>query len=252
MTRSRAPDEARLTRQLALPLAPRTHGGSRAGAGRPPKPDAKRDFIPHRMRPTHRKGDPVHVTLRAARSVPSMRTESMERVIKQALLAQRRKLAAKLATKRAQRNEKPFQIVHFTIQVDHLHLIVEANDKRELARGVAGLEIRIARRLNALLGRKGGVWADRYHRRDLRTPTETRNALRYVLMNAQKHFRVLGDSAFADPCSSAATFDGFSRPPATFEDLDPWPRVAPRTWLLGVGWRGRGLIDPGEVPASAG
>lgn len=114
----------------------------------------------------------MHVTLRVVRGMPSMRGEAVERVVKQALSAQREAAKAKASIS--------FQVVHFTIETDHLHLIVEADDRRALARGIAGLEIRVARRLNALLGRKGGVWSGRYHRHDLRTPAETRNALRYV------------------------------------------------------------------------
>jgi REP element-mobilizing transposase RayT len=222
-------DAARLTRQQSLDLAPRTHGGVRPGAGRPRVKEKDRGFIAHRVRPSHRKGDPVHVTLRVKNRIPSLRRQSLERIVKGALLAQRKDLTKKQA--------KHFQVVHFSIQADHLHLIVEAPDKRGIARGVAGLEVRIARRLNRLLGRKGAFWKERYHRRDLRTPTETRNALRYVLLNTQKHYRVIGDRNFADPYSSAATFDGFSRVPATFADAQPWARVTPRTWLLGVGWR---------------
>jgi REP element-mobilizing transposase RayT len=241
-------DAARSTRQLLLgldvrPAPKKGRGGARPGAGRPRKKDKDRGFIAHRARPAHRKGDPVHVTLRVKRQIPSLRRQSLEKIVKCALLAQRNDLTEK--------NAKHFQVVHFTIQADHLHLIVEAPDKRGLARGVAGLEVRIARRLNALLRRKGAFWSERYHRRDLRTPTETRNVLRYVLLNTQKHYRVIGDGAFADPHSSAATFDGFSRAPVVFEEPLPWPSVAPRTWLLGVGWRRRGLLDPGELPPSS-
>ena len=223
---------APLARQLSLDLKPspkgKGRGGARPGAGRPQKKEDDRTFIAHRARPSHRKGDPVHVTVRVRDRLPSLREELLERIVKRVLLAQREMLREK--------GLEHFQVVHFTIQRDHLHLIVEAPDKRGLARGVAGLEVRIARRINAVLKRKGRFWSERYHRRDLRTPTETRNALRYVLMNAQKHHRVIGDRAFADPLSSAASFDGYTRLPATFEDRDPWPRVAPRTWLLGVGW----------------
>ena len=198
--RAKRDESSRLTRQLSLGLAapkkPNQRGGARPGAGRPRKSDEARGFIEHRARPSHRKGDPVHVTLRVQRGVPSLRRQSVELIIKRALAAQRKALAEKQA--------KHFQVVHFTIQSDHLHLIVEAPDKRGLARGVAGLEIRIARRLNALLRRKGGFWHERYHRHDLRTPTETRNALRYVLLNAQKHYRIIGARDFADPFSSAA------------------------------------------------
>ena len=185
----------------------------------------------------------MHVTLRVKRNIPSLRRQSMERIVKRTLLKQRDDLT--------KRGAEHFQVVHFTIQADHLHLIVEASDKRGLARGIAGLEVRIARRLNVLLGRRGRFWSDRYHRRDLRTPTETRNVLRYMLLNSQKHHRVIGDRAFADPHSSAASFDGFARPPATFETRDPWPWVKPRTWLLGVGWRRNGLLDPADVPPSS-
>jgi REP element-mobilizing transposase RayT len=202
-----------------------------------------RGYIPHFARPSHRKGDPVHVTLRVMHGIPSLRRQALERIVKRALVKQRTDLDEKGA--------KHFQVVHFTIQSDHLHLIVEAPDKRGLARGVAGLEIRIARRLNRALHRKGRFWKERYHRRDLRTPTETRNVLRYVLLNTQKHYRVIGDRNFADPFSSAATFDGFTRRPTTFDDATPWAWVKPRTWLLGVGWKQRGLLDPAEAPASA-
>lgn len=242
MIRKERDDAARLTRQLSLGLRekPPAHGGVRAGAGRPRKKDAERGYIVHGVRPSHRKSDPVHVTLRVGARIPSLRRQSLERIVKRALLAQRHELA--------ETNAKHFQVVHFTIQSDHLHLIVEAPDKRGLARGVAGLEIRIARRINALLGRKGRFWKERYHRRDLRTPTEARNALRYVLLNTQKHVRILGDRAFADPHSSAATFSGFARAPALFDEPHPWSAVAARTWLLDVGWRRHGLIDPADAP----
>jgi REP element-mobilizing transposase RayT len=174
-----------------------------------------------------------------------LRKQVLARRVKIALLKQRTKLEAAA--------EGSFQVVHFTIQDDHLHLIVEASDKRKLARGVMGLEIRIARSLNKLLGRKGRFWAERYHRHDLRTSSETCNALRYVLRNLQKHYRVIGDRAIADPSSSAPTFDGYTRPPSVV-DVDralTWPRVPPRTWLLDVGWRRHGLLDPTEIPPSS-
>jgi REP element-mobilizing transposase RayT len=244
MSRSSHPDDdpARLTRQLSLDLTVRRRGGPRPGSGRPRVKDKDRGFIAHCARPSHHKGDPVHVTLRVKKGVPSLRRQSLERIVKRALVTQRDALD--------ETGAKHFQVVHFTIQSDHLHLIVEAPDKRGLARGVAGLEIRIARRLNRLLGRKGRFWKERYHRRDLRTPTETRNALRYVLLNTQKHYRVIGDRDFADPHSSAATFDGFTRTPALFDDPQPWARVTARTWLLGVGWRQCGLLDPADAPLS--
>jgi REP element-mobilizing transposase RayT len=141
-----------------------------------------------------------------------------------------------------------FRIAHYSVQANHLHLIVEAESTRALANGVRGLEIRIARRVNRLLFRRGRFWADRWHGRALASPSQIRNALVYVLQNRQKHSHARMESAL-DALSSAQWFDGFSRPiPSEFRSVGP-RGVPPRTWLLAVGWRRRGLIDWSEAPA---
>ncbi|MFL5310309.1 MAG: hypothetical protein ACJ79H_07660 [Myxococcales bacterium] len=68
-----------------------------------------------------------------------------------------------------------------------LHLIAEARDAMALARGIQGLSIRIAKAVNRVLGPRGPVFADRYHAHALRTPTETANAIAYVLGNTHLH-----------------------------------------------------------------
>jgi REP element-mobilizing transposase RayT len=144
-----------------------------------------------------------------------------------------------------------FRLVHYAVQPDHLHLIVEASDKAALSSGMQGLSIRIARQLNGMLGRRGRVIADRYHARQLRTPRETRNALAYVLLQAHRHAAkrtVAMSTPVIDPCSSAPLFDGFAggrRPRA-----GPWDQtvVPAEMWLLKVGWKRYGKIDPTEVP----
>jgi putative transposase len=80
-----------------------------------------------------------------------------------------------------------FRIVHYSVQHNHVHLIVEAGSTRELASGVRGLAVRIARRVNRLLFRGGRFWADRWHGRALTSPRQVRNALVYVLQNHRKH-----------------------------------------------------------------
>ena len=110
-----------------------------------------------------------------------------------------------------------------------LHLVVEADGERALARGLQGLGVRIAKALNRLMARNGTVFADHYHARQLRSPTEAARALAYVLMNFLHHFpdeaaRYAQD--VHDPFSSAWHESG----------MDP-PVVPARTWLLSVGWR---------------
>ena len=144
-----------------------------------------------------------------------------------------------------------FHVVHYSVQTNHLHLIVEATDGGALRSGVSGLVIAFAKRLNRILQRATGkVWGDRYHARELTTPTAVRRALVYVLQNVRKHgFERLG--AFIDPLTSAVRFGGWNVPIETRSDPDPFPPRAPRTWLLGEGWstRGGGLLSPTERPA---
>jgi hypothetical protein len=77
----------------------------------------------------------------------------------------------------------------------------------------------------------------------LRTPREVRNALVYVLQNVRKHIRAVRG---IDPCSSARWFDGWRSPIGPV--VEPSPVARPRTWLLRIGWRRRGLLDIEELP----
>jgi REP element-mobilizing transposase RayT len=107
-----------------------------------------------------------------------------------------------------------FRLIHFSVQGNQLHLIVEARDAQRLSRGMQGLATWIARRLNQLIGRRGKVFADRFHAQVLRTPLEVARARAYV------------QAAKLDPYSSAGG-DG------------PGLTAAPSTRLLRRGRRRR-------------
>jgi len=191
---------------------------------------AHRPVGTHRTRPAHVARHPVHVTLRAERSLPSLRGDRLFPLLCRGL---------------AQSSRGGLRILHFSVQTDHVHLIVEAESGEALSRGLQGLAIRLAKRVNRALGRAGSFWSDRYHARPLRTPREVRNALVYVLQNARKHrpgFRGL------DPCSSALWFSGWRRAIPT--EAARSPVATPRTWLAAVGWRRHGSIGLEEEPGS--
>jgi len=175
----------------------------------------------------------VHVTLRGTRGLPSLR----EQVI---FFEMRRTL------RRTARSW--FRVVHFSVQANHVHLLVEADDKASLSRGLMGVAIRMARAVNRVLVRRGNVWSERYHSRPLKTPREVRNGIVYVLMNRQKH----GSKAIGlDPCSSASLFDGWKIPPSLAPPRDSTegnPVEPPTTWLLRSGWKRHGLLGPDERP----
>jgi REP element-mobilizing transposase RayT len=139
-----------------------------------------------------------------------------------------------------------FRIVHFSVQRDHVHLIVEAHDRAALSRGMQGLAIRAARGINRALEHRGRVWDDRYSARELKTPREVRNAIAYVLLNRRKHD--LRAPRGGDPCSSGPWFSGWSRRPQA--PPEPAPVAAPRSWLCSVGWRRAGLIQSDERPGA--
>ena len=191
-----------MARQLALDLP--QWGGRRAGAGRPrqhARPGLRGTEVPHLRRPELSQRHPVHVTLRVGPGVGYLRTQRRAALLAQAFCAAHLRFG--------------LRIVHYSIQGNHLHLIVEAADANSLSRGMQGLCIRIARRLNALAARTGSVFVDRYHAHVLVSRREVANAVRYVLDNFRHHAREKLPRGWRDPLSTAAA-----------------PLSAPGTWLL--------------------
>jgi REP element-mobilizing transposase RayT len=156
-------------RQQGFQVHPR--GGKRPGAGR--KPKGVKAGHPHTKRRGFAAKMPVHVTVRVLPHVWNLRSRRSFRVVGGAL--------ARAATKFGSR------LCEFSIQGNHLHLVVEAEHQASLSRAMKGVGVRIARGLNRLMGRKGKVLADRYHAHVLRTPTEVRHAVRYVRENFARH-----------------------------------------------------------------
>jgi REP element-mobilizing transposase RayT len=212
-------------RQLGPPM-PNTWGGRRPGAGRKPGP---RPWVPRLPRPAHDASHPVHVTLRARREAGSLRARDV--------FPHLRDTIGKASSGR-------FRVVHFSVQRDHVQLLVEANAREALIRGLQGLAIRLARAVNRARRRTGKVWADRYDARPLRTPREVRDALVYLLMNWRKQRAGQGE---VDPCSSAVYLRGWRDRGYLVLGRTP-PVVPPHTWLLRVGWRRHGPLDVRDRP----
>jgi putative transposase len=177
----------------------------------------------------------VHVTLRRAKGLPGFRSERLHVLLKQAIRDTRR---------------AGFRITHYSVQADHLHIVVEADTPTALTDGMRSFAVRVAMRVNSrILGRRRGrVWGDRYHRRDLPSPRAVRTALVYVLANHLKHGEV--EVGLLDPCSSGPWFAGWTHalePPQEESPVEP-----ANTWVLREGWitRGGGRIRLGEVPSA--
>ncbi len=188
---------------------------------------------------------PLHVTLRFVRGLPSLREKAAFRVVRETLAKPRR---------------GGVRVVQYSVQSNHLHLIVEAASTQGLTQGMQALSIRLAKALNRLFARSGRVFADRFHARALGTPLEVRRALAYVLNNFRRHADTKGPRlplTFRDPLSSAHWFDGWDpewvyEPPDKRALLDPLPKVESgvvpaRSFLLRRGWRRHGVLQPFDV-----
>jgi len=193
-------------KQLSLPC--RGRGGYRPGSGR------KRGHrVTHHGRESFRKPFPLHVVWRTRRDVRSLRGKRLWRQIRESF----RRCCEK----------DGFRLVHFSVQGTHVHMVVEADELERLSRGMQGLGVSIAKRVNFTLVRRGPVFDDRFFSRRLRSPREVANALDYVLHNRAHHLREQGvvPPEQPDPYTSDAVRGAV--PPLVVE---------PVTWLLRIGY----------------
>jgi hypothetical protein len=169
---------------------------------------------------------PVHVTVRTAPEVWNLRSQRGYRCVERALAVERAVGA--------------MRVVHYSVQGNHVHLLVEAQDAAVLSRRMQVFAIRFARAVNTMMGRRRGrILYDRYHSRVLRSPREVHRAIRYVLENHAHHVPG-GRAAAIDPYSSAAVFEPYFTVlpiPAWLPGTRAPPVSSPRSWLLATGWR---------------
>ena len=206
-------------------------GGLREGAGRkavsnPPIHHIRRANVPSDV--------PAHVILRVKKGIPSLRSG--------------RFLSQWRTSLRDACERQGFRVVHYSVQTNHVHLLVEApGGRRGMANGMKSIAARFARCVNRAFGRRGPVLYGRYNLKLLKTPRQVRNALAYVLLNARKHWRERHRSGplpegAVDPCSSGGWFDGWKSALQGEPSREP-PEIAPaRFWLLRTGWRRHGLV----------
>ena len=242
---------AQLALDLTAPSTPR-RGGARRGAGRK-RTLPGRPRVSHVARESLQARFPVHITKRIRTEVGRLRRFELCKFLRAAFVAG--------CIMRVEGDDGEsiveFRICQFSIQGNHIHLICEAIGTKALSRGVQGWSVRVAKAINKFLEREGAVFDDRYHVEILRTPSQVRNALCYVLQNARRHGEYLeGKYRGADPFSSAWWFDGWKDPSWRNGMPPPEARTVAEagTWLLRVGWKRSplGLIAIDELPAAGG
>ena len=147
---------------------------------------------------------------------------------------------------------RDFRVCHISIQQSHVHLLVEAANRKALSHGMQSLAIRAAHAFHANDGGCGKIFAYRYHASQIKTARYARHALAYVLNNWRRHREDFANgrmvSAHLDEYSSAVSFRGWTIEFALHPTHVPLPVSPPRTWLLREGWKRYGAIDPQECP----
>lgn len=131
----------------------------------------------------------------------------------------------KAASKRAK--EFGLHVIHFSLQSNHIHLIVECRNNDCLKCGTRSLASSLGKGIRKITGGRGGVFAGRFDLKVLKNPTVVRNAMVYVLQNFSKHARLLNH---VDRYSSAPYFSQWRRLLG--------PRIGPI--LAGMGSRSQG------------
>jgi putative transposase len=173
--------------------------------------------------------NPLHVTLRLLDGVGRLRCRAGFGVVRAVML-----LVAK--------TKSGFRIIDLSIQGNHVHLICEAADRDALRAGISAFKISFARRLNRAFGRRGSVFADRYHTEVLTCPRQTRAAVSYVLNNWRKHGEDRGARTRVDPFSTGHAYPWAESYTYPFTDPEVLlPRGTPATWLL---TKGLGKLKP--------
>jgi REP element-mobilizing transposase RayT len=224
------------------------NGGKRKNAGR--KPKNARAGSPHKKRPTIRPNQALHIVLRVVAAVGNLRRRSLYKAMRDATIT-------------AALRER-IRIVHISLQRNHVHMLVEADTKSALARGMQGFQISASRNINTALGvdkyrrRRGPVFADRYHLEVITSPTRMRHALSYVLNNWRKHREDqhgLASTWLIDPYSTAILFPDWKELEDKAwmwpmrETYEPMVVRRARSWILREGWKLCGSISVRDVPS---
>lgn len=201
-------------------------GGKRRGAGRP-----NRSGTPNHM--ARQKVDfkkPLHVTLKLKEGIHiTLRTSDML-------------VAFQQSAEKARKHQ--LHVIHFSLESNHLHLIVECANNKALADGMKSLAGSFGRAIRKCCGGRGAVFKGRFHLQVFKSPTQMKNGLAYVLLNQSKHEKLI---PYNDRYSSAEYFGEWKKllgreigpllpHKPKFRKL-PAYLSTPQSWLAREGWR---------------
>jgi len=138
-------------------------------AGRPAKNDRA---IRHIERPKFHRMRSLHLTIKIRENKADIQNKRI--LIRLAHSIQRARLQG-------------LKVLHFALEYNHVHLLVEAGSHEILHKAMQALGISFAKGINKIKSRKGAVYKHRYHFRQISTPRDLKNVIHYILQNHRKH-----------------------------------------------------------------
>lgn len=168
------------------------------GAGRPAIHDRG---IRHIARDEIRRLTPLHLTVKIEKQKAGLRNKSILKTLHTSIKKAR---------------QKGLKIIHYTLEYDHIHLLVESDNNETLGRGMQSFGISFSKGINKIKATKGKVFKTRYHFRKLKTPKEVKNAINYIFGNSIKHKNAI---SVVSPYNSLVAVENFSNLYPGFEAM---------------------------------
>lgn len=138
-------------------------------AGRPAIHDKG---IRHRKRELILRPRPLHLTVKLNRA--DIQNKTILKILRHAIQRAR---------------WKGLRVIHYSLEHDHVHLFAEGENNLILSKAMQGLGVSLSKRINSALKIKGQRYKTRYHLRVLKSATEVKNVINYILKNVIKHKR---------------------------------------------------------------
>lgn len=160
------------------------------GAGRPTIHDRG---IRHIARDEIKRLTALHLTIKIKKDKSSLRNKQVLKILHSSI-----KKARRLG----------LRILHYTLEYDHVHFLVEADNNEILGKGMQSFGISFSKGINKMKALKGQVFKNRYHFRKLKTSAEIKNVINYIMGNSIKHKNAF---SIVSPYNSLVVMEDFSK-----------------------------------------
>lgn len=128
--------------------------------------------IRHTHRPVFKKPASLHLTIKIAKEKSNLKNKEVLSILKRAILNSRK---------------MGLRVIHFTLEYDHIHLLIEAENNHLLGKGMQSFGVTLSKAINKLKKTSGQVYRHRYHFRKITSARQLKNVMNYIFRNGLKH-----------------------------------------------------------------